>query len=228
MPRKQHRRASDISKDIIDAIVATKPKSKSLSTPKETERFLRKYFADVPYEDMQGRSTDIMGQAAMAHLDFGRVRKSGKPLLRIFNPNEQQHGYQSAYTIVEMVNDNMPFLVDSVAAAIDRQGLAIQMTIHPLLKVQRDGRGRLLKLPTSSEDVGQVESFIRFVLQREPAIVGAIVRRARGRAERIPANQLLQAAQSSIPDRRALLPPHACRRRLERRQALEQLVAFDP
>ena len=168
MPRKQHRRSSDISEDIIDAIVASKPKSKSLSTPKETKRFLRKYFADVPYEDLQGRSTDIMGQAAMAHLDFGRVRKPGKPLLRIFNPNEQQHGYQSAYTIVEMVNDNMPFLVDSVAAAIDRQGLAIQMTIHPLLKVQRDGRGRLVKLPTSSEDVGHVESFIRFVLQREP------------------------------------------------------------
>ena len=55
MPRKQHRRSSDISEDIIDAIVASKPKSKSLSTPKETERFLRKYFADVPYEDMLGR-----------------------------------------------------------------------------------------------------------------------------------------------------------------------------
>ena len=153
--------------NLIDEIVATKPRSTALKPGKETERFLHQYFANVPYEDMQGRSTEIMGQAAMSHLDFARVRKPGTALLRIFNPVEKQHGYQSAYTIVEMVNDNMPFLVDSVSAAINRQGLAIHMTVHPILRVRRDGRGKLQEVLQSGDD-GIAESYVRFAVDREP------------------------------------------------------------
>ena len=94
MPRMPQRRASDVSKTIVDEIVATKPRSKSLATAKDTERFLRKYFADVPADDMRGRSPKIMGLAAVSHLDFGRLRKPGSALLRIFNPSERKHGYQ--------------------------------------------------------------------------------------------------------------------------------------
>jgi glutamate dehydrogenase len=167
VPKKPQRRVSDISHSLIDDIVATNPKSKALKPGKETERFLHEYFANVPYEDMQGRSTEIMGQAAVSHLDFARVRKSGTALLRIFNPTEKQHGYQSAFTIVEMVNDNMPFLVDSVSAAINRQGLMIHMTVHPILRVRRDGRGRLLELLDSNDDSGVNESYVRFAVDRE-------------------------------------------------------------
>ena len=168
MTRKHHRRSSDISENLIDEIVATKPKSKAIGTRKDIDSFLRQYFAHVPYEDMQGRSPQIMGQAAVAHFDFGKVRKPGKALLRIFNPVEGKHGYQSRYTIVEMVNDNMPFLVDSVSAAINRQGLAIHMTIHPLFRVLRDGRGAIERLIPLDEDGGSVESYVRFVVDREP------------------------------------------------------------
>ncbi len=167
MPKNQQRRASDISDNVIDEIVATKPKSQALGNQKETEHFLRKYFADVPYEDMQGRSAEIMGQAAASHLDFARVRKADCALLRIFNPSDAKHGYQSAYTIIEMVNDNMPFLVDSVSAAINRHGLAIHMTVHPVLRVHRDGRGALQSISSMSDDGGQVESFVRFAVDRE-------------------------------------------------------------
>ena len=48
------------------------------------DKFLRRYFEHVPYEDMHGRSPQIMGQAAVSHFDFGKVRKPGKALLRIF------------------------------------------------------------------------------------------------------------------------------------------------
>jgi glutamate dehydrogenase len=168
VPKQQQRRASDNSGNLIDEIVSSRPKSKATGTQKETERYLRQYFAHVAYEDLHGRSPVIMGQAAVSHLDFGRVRKPGQALLRVFNPVEGKHGYQSRYTIVEMVNDNMPFLVDSVSAAINRQGLAIHMTIHPLFRVQRDGRGKIAKLFPPESDGGTVESYIRFVIDREP------------------------------------------------------------
>lgn len=168
MSRKQLRRSSDLSERLIDEIIATRPETGALSSREQIDHFLRQYFGNVPVEDMQGRSPDKLGQAAMSHLEFAAVRKTGEPRLRIFNPQEKQHGYQSAFTIIEMVNDNMPFLVDSVAAAIDRQNLTVHMTIHPVLRVRRDARAKLVEiLPRASED-GQSESFIRFVIDREP------------------------------------------------------------
>ena len=167
MAKNPQRRIADISHTLIDEIVETKPRSQSLGPRKKTELFLRQYFANVPYEDMQGRSPVIMGQAAVSHLEFAKTRKSGQALLRIFNPDEKKHGYQSAFSIIEMVNDNMPFLVDSVSAAIARQGLTIHMTVHPILRVYRDGRGRLTGIGEPTDEGGTIESYVRFTVDRE-------------------------------------------------------------
>ena len=167
MPVKPHRRASDKSERLIDEIVAAKPKSKSLRSNKAIESYLRRYFGNVPYEDLQYRSPDIMARAAVAHLDFARTRQRGQPLLRVFNPSVKSVGYDSDFTIVEMVNDDMPFLVDSVTAAIARHGLLIHMTVHPIFRIRRDGRGRLQGIAADGEDGGRVESFVRFVVDRE-------------------------------------------------------------
>jgi len=165
--KKQHRRTSDRTNRLIGEIVAAKPASKTLKSRKDIDNYLRKYFSNVPYEDMAGRSPKIMGRAALAHLENARVRKPGKPILRIFNPTDKQHGYQSAFTIVEMVNDDMPFLVDSVSAAINRHGLAIHMTVHPIYRVQRDSRGRLTSIEKPGSKSGRDESYVRFVVDRE-------------------------------------------------------------
>ena len=166
MPKKHQRRASDSSATLIDEIVATKPRN-GVFKPAETENFLRQYFENVPYDDIHDRTPKIMGLAAMSHLEFARVRKPGKPLLRVYNPDEKTHGYQSPYTIIETVNDNMPFLVDSLSAAIDRQKLAIHMTVHPVLQVRRDGRGRVTGIAKPGEEDGVAESFVRIAVDRE-------------------------------------------------------------
>ncbi len=167
MSKQPHRRTSDRTESLIEEIVAAKPASNTLSSGKEINSYLRKYFSAVPYEDMVGRSPEIMGKAALAHLEFAKIRKWGTPKLRIFNPSEKQHGYQSAYTIIEMVNDDMPFLVDSVSAAIHRHGLAIHMTVHPIFRVSRDSRGRLISIDEPSSEKGKAESYVRFVVDRE-------------------------------------------------------------
>ena len=162
MTKQKYRRTSDIKDLLIDEIVASKPKSKILTNRKQIDNFLRKYAGDVPVEDMEGRPPDIMARGAISHLDFGAVRKKGQALLRVFNPTEKKDGYDSLFTIIEMVNDDMPFLVDSVSAAINRHGLAIHITVHPVLPVRRDARGRLQEI-LQSVDGGHNESFIRFI-----------------------------------------------------------------
>jgi len=162
-----NRRESDMSARLINKIIAAKPKSAFLATRKQINAYLRRYFGDVPYEDMQDRKPHVMGQAAMVHLEFARTRKPDQAMLRVFNPTIKEHGYESSFTVVEMVNDNMPFLVDSVAAAINRHDLTIHMTMHPILRVRRGKRGQLLEILQNGAKTGQKESYVRFVIDRE-------------------------------------------------------------
>jgi len=161
---------------IIDQILQSKVRCKAIGSGAERKRFLRQYFADVPVEDLQDRSPQLMARAALDHLDFAMQRRSGQALLRVFNTTSQEHGYESKFTFVEMVNDDMPFLVDSVAAAIDRHDLAVHITVHPVVTVRRNSKGRLTHIAKASDKTTCDESFVRFAIDREsdPAILKVI------------------------------------------------------
>jgi glutamate dehydrogenase len=165
--RKANRRSGDERQAIIDAILTSEVNSKSLTKKSDIKRYLRQYFANVPFEDLQGRSPKIMARVALDHLEFGGARKPGQVRLRVFNPTEKEHGYSSAFTFVEMINDDMPFLVDSVAAAISRRNLAVHITVHPIISVRRDKSGKLLSIVSADHDDACFESFIRFAVSRE-------------------------------------------------------------
>ena len=110
MTRQELRRGSDARERILDTIISSRQQSKALASRAQIREFLTQYFADVPHDDLAGRSEKIMARVALEHLEFGMTRKRGKPLLRIYNPTEARNGYTSNFSIVEMVNDDMPFL----------------------------------------------------------------------------------------------------------------------
>ena len=58
---------------------------------------------------------------------------------------------------IALINDDMPFLVDSVAAAIAAHGLSIDLLVHPIVPVDRTGKGKLTGLPREG---GKAESMI--------------------------------------------------------------------
>jgi glutamate dehydrogenase len=63
-----------------------------------------------------------------------------------------------------IVNDDMPFLVDSVGNAIAAHGLVVHRLLHPIVKVERDDKGYLTAFGT-----GQGESIIYLELDRADA-----------------------------------------------------------
>ena len=83
----------------------------------ESRRFLEAYFANVDAADMAAREPAELAGAALSHLRFARQRR-GRALVRVFNPSLREHGYTSPHTVIEMVNDDMPFLVDSIGLAL--------------------------------------------------------------------------------------------------------------
>ncbi|MEN2786458.1 NAD-glutamate dehydrogenase [Sphingomonas qilianensis] len=64
-----------------------------------------------------------------------------------------------------IINDDMPFLVDSIASTISAHGIGIDRIIHPVLRVTRDDSGAL----TAVGDTGQPESMIYIELERADA-----------------------------------------------------------
>ena len=73
-------------------------------------------------------------------------RRPGQVNLRLFNPDQERDGWSSSHTAVEIVNDDMPFLLDSVAMKLSALGIGIHQLIHPILAVDRDADGHLVTL----------------------------------------------------------------------------------
>ncbi len=68
-------------------------------------------------------------------------------LLQIRAPTTlREHGYLSPHTVIEMVNDDMPFLVDSIGMALAQRALTLHFLVHPIFDVSRDARGKVLGL----------------------------------------------------------------------------------
>jgi glutamate dehydrogenase len=130
--------------------------------------FLEAYYANIGLEDLRERTPEDLAGAAVSHLGLAARREPGEPRVRVYNPTEAQHGWNSTHTIVEVVTDDMPFLVDSLGMVINRHGLYIHLTVHPILVVRRGRTGRLLAvLEEAGERGAQVESFMRFEIDRE-------------------------------------------------------------
>ena len=107
----------------------------------QVEEFVRQYYSWVAPVDLEGLSpVDIYG-AAVAHWNFALQREPGKPKIRVYNPRFEEAHWQTTHTVVEIVNDDMPFLVDSVRAEISRQGYSIHLMVHPVMDVRRDDEG---------------------------------------------------------------------------------------
>src|SRR5438552_14894535 len=130
------------------------------------ERFVQRYFSPFDPEDIAERQPADLYGAALSHWNFARKRKPGSARLRVFNPSMEEHGWQSTHTIIEIVNDDMPFLVDSVAMEVNRHGLTLHLVIHPIIGVERGADGSLVGLAADGSKMRQLESFIHVEVDR--------------------------------------------------------------
>ncbi len=134
------------------------------------EAFARHYFSQVAAEDLDEREVADLYGAVLSHWGFARRRRPGETRVRVFNPTISEHGWQSTHTLVEIVNDDMPFLVDSVSMEVNRHGLTLHLIVHPLMQVERDASGVLQRVAGRGDAgfEGDRESFIHVEVDRIP------------------------------------------------------------
>jgi glutamate dehydrogenase len=140
--------------------------------------YLQRYYLHTAPDDLADRDpVDVFG-AALSHYRLAEGRPQGKANVRVHTPTVEENGWTSTHSVVEVVTDDMPFLVDSVTNELTRQGRGIHAVIHPQIAVRRDVAGRLIEiLPDGTRPDGTseadrphdalVESWIHVEVDRE-------------------------------------------------------------
>jgi len=153
--------------EILQQIVATIREKVPEDRRDQVEEFARQYYQRLAPEDLLELEPEDLYGAVLAHWRLAHRRRAGEAKVRVYSPRFEEHGWRSKHSIVEIVTDDMPFLVDSVAMELNRHGLVIHLPIHPVIAVRRDAAGGLVEvLPLDSEE-GLRESFLHFEVDRQ-------------------------------------------------------------
>jgi len=175
--------------------------------------FITQFYGNVAIDDLVSESPDNLYAAALSLWNFAAQRAPGTAKVRVYNPRLDEQGWHSSHTVVEMVNDDMPFLVDSLTAALNQRDLTVYLVIHPIVRVIRDrggnraGSGKGEEIVESQMQIRINEQTapdrlaeIKYVLEKVLADVRAATsdwKQMRARAADILAS--LDKAPSSLP-----------------------------
>ena len=97
--------------------------------------FVSAYFESADPDEIASRGPATLYAIANAHwrlLDAPRTAQTAR--VRVFNPTLAEDGFMSDHTQVQIVHDDMPFLVDSVTMAVNRGGRTAHWIVHPLFR----------------------------------------------------------------------------------------------
>ncbi|SDL65010.1 NAD-glutamate dehydrogenase [Aliiruegeria lutimaris] len=112
-------------------------------------------------EDVKGRAAHEIYGSALALWKFAARREAGTVRVRLYNPRMSEHGWECSHSVLEIVNDDMPFIVDSLTSFLTVNGLTIHSLIHPLITVRRNAAGERVDVIPPGGEGGKRESMIQ-------------------------------------------------------------------
>ncbi len=130
----------------------------ALREPGIPANFLDELFGRAALEDLERYGPEQLAAIAEQSWAFLAQRAAGTPKLRL------EPAGPRGVSVLDIVNDDMPFLVDSVVGELNARGLDISLLAHPVFAVERDDTGTLIGFEASRIGAGQRESFIHIHL----------------------------------------------------------------
>ncbi|WP_337996551.1 NAD-glutamate dehydrogenase [Oleispirillum naphthae] len=159
---------------VAEIVAHARHKMQAAHTPPQeidaVAEFIGQFYRTVPPDDVLGKPLEYLYGSGRSAWGLAQKRRPGELLLRVFNPSHAENGWSCEHTVVEVVNDDMPFLVDSVTGTLNDLGLETLVLIHPVVAVERDAKGALAALlPADAGDggQGQAESVMHLEVTRQ-------------------------------------------------------------
>ncbi|WP_114905417.1 NAD-glutamate dehydrogenase [Ornithinimicrobium murale] len=134
------------------------------------DTLLDRFYRHVSHTTLRERDHEvrqaIIGQVA----ELSAARRPGTTTVRVFNPSRADDGWTSRHTALQVVTDDMPFLVDSVLGELNQRGLSVHLLVHPQIVVRRTGESsRVLDIAaTEAGPEDTVESWMHLEIDRLP------------------------------------------------------------
>lgn len=154
---------------------AVKVLSEEADGAEALSKFAAALFREGAAEDLVTYSAAEL--AVIARDTFERMadRRSGQAFVRVFNPKPVSgDGVLGDVSAVEIVNDNMPFLVDSVMSELQGASVDLRLVLHPVLWVNRDANGHLTHVHGHERPMGDEtalrESVILFHVEQMDSV----------------------------------------------------------
>ncbi|WP_343124846.1 NAD-glutamate dehydrogenase [Lysobacter antibioticus] len=139
----------------------------------EAEAFAQAFYKRMSGDELPQHPAEGWAALAADFLDFARDRKPGSALVRLFNPTLKAQGWESPHTVLQIANDDMPFLVDSVTMALADQGIGVHVLGHPVVTFLRDKAGKLVAVGQ-----GVAESLMHLEIDRQTPEAMAAIRQS--------------------------------------------------
>ena len=122
------------------AAAAARPDKGSGGPPRDRLlALLAAFYRHVATEELAARTdVDVYGAFA-SHYHLAHERRPGEAKVRVFTPTVAEHGWSAAaHSVVEVIVDDMPFLVDSLTMELSRGFHDVRAVVHPTFDVHRD------------------------------------------------------------------------------------------
>jgi glutamate dehydrogenase len=153
---------------IIDEISKEVSKAPKKLQDEGLLEFVQEFYKFTPSGDLENKNPKKLSTAAISLFEFIRQKPQKDPKIRIYNPTKDIYGWDSAYTYIDILNSDIPFLVDSLSEELKRMDLKIRRLYHPVVATERDNKGNLQNLYTlKSDPKGKAESVIQFQIAKK-------------------------------------------------------------
>jgi glutamate dehydrogenase len=149
---------SVLLENVVSLIHAKVPNSQA----KQVEQFATCLYAHMSKDDLNARNDSDLYGAVLSLWNALNKTPKGETHLRVFNPSQSKHGWQSTHSIIEVIQPDMPFLVDSVGMALNRMGITAHMMLHTPLAIERSAQEvtKVTYLKQSPDSTEQVAVFL--------------------------------------------------------------------
>lgn len=119
------------------------------------EIFAGQFFGTAAVEDLANLSAADLAYIANNSLAFLAERQRGRHKIRVFNPKNVTAKDRQNFTVLEIVNDDMPFLVESVLGELAEQSIEVRLLMHPIVQVARTAGGKLKTVMAEGDPTGE-------------------------------------------------------------------------
>ncbi|MBV1908508.1 MAG: NAD-glutamate dehydrogenase [Kangiellaceae bacterium] len=114
--------------------------------------FARYFCTNITSGDVEFRSASDLYSPIVSLWRFTQESQTGNRV-RVYSPELENDGWQTQHSVIELVHEDMPFLVDSVRMELNRMGIGVHLHIHLPMDLTRDKAGKITKIqrPSHSE-----------------------------------------------------------------------------